>query len=256
MVKNSRPVLDQVLPDGLLVDRKWLDEKGFKRSAVDYYLRSGTLVAVAHGVYRRPGPPLKWQHVVYSLQILGYGVHIGGRTAMELQGMAHYLPVRGMQHIWLYGAKKLPAWVNKLDMDCRFALGKSHLFMQLPESGLATLPFGHWDWPLCCARPELALLEILAGVKTSDDFEAVDKLFESATTLRPNVLMKVLMACSQVKAKRLFLWLAERHSHAWFHKLDTETIQLGSGKRMLVKGGRLVPKYQITVPAEMIDGPE
>jgi len=256
MVNKNRPVLDQVLPDGLLVDRKWLDAKGFQRSAVDYYLRSGALAAVARGVYRRPGPPLKWQHVVYSLQILGYGIHIGGRTAMELQGMAHYLPLRGMQHIWLYGAKKLPTWVNKLDMDCRFTLGKPRLFVQLPEAALTTLPFGHWDWPLSCARPELALLEILAGVHTADDFEAVDKLFESATTLRPNVLMNALMVCNLVKAKRLFLWLAERHSHAWFHKLDTETIQLGSGKRMLVKGGKLVPKYQITVPSEMIDGLE
>jgi len=141
-------------------------------------------------------------------------------------------------------------------VDCRFSLGKTHLFTQFPEAGLTTLPFGHWDWPLSCARPELALLEILAVVHTADDFEAVDKLFESATTLRPNVLMKLLMACGQVKAKRLFLWMAERHGHAWFHKLNTEMIQLGSGKRMLVKGGRLVPKYQITVPAEMIDGSE
>jgi len=256
MIKKSRPVLDQVLPDGLLVDRKWLKDKGFKRPTVDYYLRSGAIAAVARGVYRRPGPPLKWQHVVYSLQVLGYAVHIGGRTAMELQGMAHYLPVRGMQHIWLYGTKKMPAWVNRLDMNCRFTLGSSHLLTQLPEAALTTLPFGHWDWPLHCARPELALLEILADVHTADDFEPVDKLFESATTLRPNVLMKVLMACNQVKAKRLFLWLADRHGHAWFKKLDTDNIDLGSGKRMLIKGGRLVPRYQITVPAEMIDGSE
>lgn len=256
MPGNSKPVLEQQLPDGLLVDRTWLKASGFGRPAVDYYLRSGALVAVARGIYRRPGPPLKWQHVVYSLQEMGYGFHVGGQTALEMQGMAHYLPVSGKSQIWLYGDGKMPAWVNRLEMSFNFQAGPTRLFGQLPQAALTTLPFGHWDWPLDCSRPELALLELLSVVKTADDFEPVDKIFESAATLRPNVLMQILVACSQIKTKRLFMWLAERHGHAWFQKLDMEKIDLGSGKRMLVKGGRLVPKYQITVPREMVDGSE
>lgn len=256
MAGSSKPVLEQLLPDGLLVDRKWLKANGFERPAVDYYLRAGVLVAVARGVYRRPGPPLKWQHVVYSLQEMGHGFHIGGLTALEMQGFAHYLPVSGKSRIWLYGNEKLPSWVNMLDMGCDFLAGKQSLFEQLPSALLTTLPFGHWDWPLNCARPELALLELLSTVNDADDFEPVDKIFESAATLSPNVLMQALVSCRQVKAKRLFMWLAERHGHAWFRKLDQAKMDLGSGKRMLVKGGRLVPKYQITVPREMVDGPE
>ena len=246
--------LEQILPDGMLVDRKWLKSHGFERPAIDYYIRSGSIVAVARGIYRRPGPPLKWQHVVYSLQVMGHGFHLGGQTALEMQGFAHYLPVSGAPRIWLYGNGKLPTWLNTLDMECHFLAGKARLFAALPSGLLTSLPFGHWDWPLSCSKPELALLELLSAVKDAGDFEPADKVFESAATLRPNVLMQALVACRQVKAKRMFMWMAERHDHAWFRKLDPEKIELGSGKRMLVKGGRLVPKYQITVPREMVDG--
>jgi hypothetical protein len=55
-----------------------------------------------------------------------------------------------------------------------------------------------------------------------------------------------------VKVKRLFLWFAERHQHAWLKKLDRKDVELRHGKRMLVKGGNLDPKFNITVP-ESID---
>jgi hypothetical protein len=57
-----------------------------------------------------------------------------------------------------------------------------------------------------------------------------------------------------VKTKRLFLWFAHRHNHAWLKMIDTEKIDIGKGKRMLVPGGRLDPKYLITVPEEFANG--
>ncbi|MFB6357802.1 MAG: AbiEi antitoxin N-terminal domain-containing protein [Thiohalorhabdaceae bacterium] len=96
MNTNPKPKPDQqtslanTLPEGQLVNRSWLKDRGFDRPRVDYYLRTGALEAVARGIYRKPGPPLKWEHVVYSLQQLGHDVHVGGRSALELQGMAHY----------------------------------------------------------------------------------------------------------------------------------------------------------------------
>ncbi|MEK6654555.1 MAG: type IV toxin-antitoxin system AbiEi family antitoxin domain-containing protein, partial [Thermodesulfobacteriota bacterium] len=54
-----------------------------------------------------------------------------------------------------------------------------------------------------------------------------------------------------IKAKRLFLFLAEKCGHAWVNKLDISKVRLGSGKRLIVRGGRLDKKYQITVPSEI-----
>jgi hypothetical protein len=56
------------------------------------------------------------------------------------------------------------------------------------------------------------------------------------------------MACNSIKVKRLFLYLAEGHGHPWFERLDLNALDLGKGNRSIVVGGRLDPKYQITVP--------
>lgn len=65
--------------------------------------------------------------------------------------------------------------------------------------------------------------------------------------------MTLLQACRSVKDKRLFLVLAERHQRAWLSRLDMAKVDLGTGKRMLVPGGKLHPKYRITLPAGLDD---
>lgn len=252
MKRNDK--IENSLPEGLIVNREWLKEKGFNRPSVDYYLRAGIIEPVARGVYRRPGPMLKWEHVVYSLQMLGYEVHVGGRTALELQGLAHYIPVRGVHKFLLYGVGKLPGWLKKNKAEYEFELKKPRLFKKTPEQAITMVEFGHWDWSVRQAKPELALLQLLAEVKTKVDFEVADKFFEAALLLRPQLVTQLLDACGHVKSKRLFLWFAERHSHSWFKKIDASSVDLGSGKRMVVKNGTLDKKYLITVPKEMVYG--
>jgi len=111
--------------------------------------------------------------------------------------------------------------------------------------------FGHWDWKLSIATVELALFELLCELKDEADFLVADKYFESVTTLRPKLVNTLLLTCKQVKAKRLFLWFASRHNHTWFKAIETENVDLGSGKRVIVKGGKLDTAYQITIPKEM-----
>lgn len=251
---QQRESLVKRLPEGQVVDRNWLENQGFKRPLVDYYLRSGALAALARGAYRRPGPPLKWEHIVYSLQELGFSLHVGGRSALELQGFAHYLPMQGPKQLHLYSRDKLPGWLNKLDGAYQFVQHKEKLLDDSVPGALTSRPFGHWDWPICYATPELALLELAAEVAREADFEVLNKLFEAATALRPQLLMSLLTPCHNIKAKRVFLWFAERHGFTWFDRLDIQSIGLGSGKRMIVKGGALDNTYLITVPKSMAGG--
>ena len=79
-------------------------------------------------------------------------------------------------------------------------------------------------------------------------------LMEGIVGLGPERAGRLLRQCRSVKVKRLFLWFAERHGHAWFDRLDLEGVDLGSGKRMLVRGGRLDRKYGITVPSDLDAG--
>lgn len=240
------------LPEGQVVDRAWLMEKGFSRPRVDAFIRSGVLQAVARGVYRRPGPPLKWQHLLYSLRELGHDLHVGGLSALQQQGLSHYLALSDKNAIQLHCLTALPSWLPKVEGDFTFTQHKFKLFGSLPESALLNQPFGHWDWPIPYATPELALLELAAEVSNNADFSQLDKLFDSAVNLRPILLQSLLSSCGQVKAKRLFLWFAQRHQHAWFNALKVDGVDLGSGKRMIVSGGVLDKRYQITVPKELV----
>ena len=76
-------------------------------------------------------------------------------------------------------------------------------------------------------------------------------LMEGLANLSPGRLQKLLRDCRSVKVKRLFFYFADRHQHAWLKRLDKEAIDLGQGKRMLVKGGKLDKNYLITVPGEL-----
>ena len=74
---------------------------------------------------------------------------------------------------------------------------------------------------------------------------------EGLTSLKPSDVQKLLEACTSVKVKRLFLYFSEVSNHTWFKYLDIDKINLGSGKRSVVKDGMYNEKYSITVPKKI-----
>lgn len=74
---------------------------------------------------------------------------------------------------------------------------------------------------------------------------------EGLRNLSPRKLQKLLDDCRSVKVQRLFFWFADRHNHSWLKQVDRDQVDLGKGKRMLVKDGRLDPKHLITVPEDL-----
>lgn len=272
--------LQHLLSEGLLVDAGWLERKGYSRALRSQYVSAGWLEQVARGVYRRPGGKLKWQQLVISLQtLLEIPVTVGGRTALELQGFAHYLPLGSVDEVHLYHDKPLPGWVSKLKLDSQLVSHNAKkLFNEQPiargltslscnlkhettesndavhNSGLTQQSWGQWDWPLTLSTPERAILELLEDVPQRETFEQADKLIEGLRTLSPRRLQKLLEDCRSVKVKRLFLWFANRHKFRWFNRINQDRIDLGKGKRMLAKKGKLDPVYLITVPEKLYAG--
>ena len=268
--------LDKSLPEGLLVDAAWLTGRGYSRSLQNHYVAAGWLEQPTRSVYRRPRGKLSWQQAVISLQTIlgGNPVVVGGRTALEFQGYAHYL-ARQLKEVHLYGVKRPPGWLFKLPLDVRFVFHNSRILFATdvvgklksditPTSGnsgdsrgtsrgagITAQPWGQWDWPITLSTPERAVLELLNELPVRESFHQVDKLFEGLTNLSPHRLMALLGDCRSVKVKRLFFFFAARHDHAWFKRIDRAKVDLGAGKRMLVKGGRLDPATQITVPEDM-----
>ena len=113
------------------------------------------------------------------------------------------------------------------------------------------MPWGHSVWPITVSTPERAILELLDELPGHESFQQVDDLFSSLSGLSPRRLQKLLADCKSVKVVRLFFFFSDRHGHRWRNQLAHENFDLGSGKRELVKGGRLDKTYNITVPADL-----
>lgn len=247
--------LERTLPQGLLVDAAWMERHGYSTSLRSQYVSSSWLVQPARGTYKRPLGELDWKRVVVSLQkMMGHELTIGGRTALDLQGLSHYISPHEPSTIHLYGTQPPPGWLAKLPIQQKFRFHRTQTLFEAEatEGGLQTdtlreLP-GPSDWPLMASTPERALLEMLDELPNRESFHNVDMIVEGLMTLSPRRLQKLLASCRSVKVKRLFFWFADRHQPPWLKAIDRKGIDLGSGKRMLVRNGKLDPKYLITVP--------
>ena len=263
MQKNGKlNQLERLLPEGLLVDAAWMTSKGYSTALRSQYVASGWLEQPTRGVYRRTpsklNSKLSWDQAVVSLQIHilpGSMLVVGGKTALEWQGYAHYLS-QTAKEVHLYGRKPPPSWLMKLPLDVAILYHDDNrlFYNSLPDGAFVLQPWGQWKWPLTLASPELAALQLLDELPLRESFDQIDKLFDGLANLGPHRMQKLLTACHNVKVKRLFFFFADRHKHSWLKHLDKRAVDLGSGKRALVKNGKLDPTYQITLPQELFDG--
>jgi len=246
-----------------LVSSRWLRAHGYSSSLVARYVASGWLASPARGVYMRKGGRLQWEGVVRTLQYAErLSLHIGGRFALAWQGHEHYLRLGEAAEITLYGPDRLPGWVGKLLLAERVEYcGKGPFDLPVLSFTDETTDQALLDQGLdrreatsgrvVCSTPERAMLELCDEASDASGVYEADTLMQGMATLRPQRLEMLLRHCQSVKAKRLFLALAERHGHAWFSHLLLDSVNLGRGKRSLVPGGRLHPTYQITLPGDL-----
>src|ERR1700682_5499584 len=144
--QKQRPLnrLEREVPEGVLVDAAWLKRRGYSRQLLSHYVTAGWLTQPTRGVYSRPRGSLSWQPGVISLQaLLDYPLLVGGRTALELQGYAHYLP-HEQKEVHLYGPKPPPKWLYKLPLNTHFVYHNDRKLFRslLPTKGLTQLEGG------------------------------------------------------------------------------------------------------------------
>lgn len=255
----------QVLGDADLVTARWLRANGYSTSLVARYVRSGWLQAPARGVYTLPRSKPSWDGVLRTLQQRErLRLHAGGRFALAWHGHEHYLRLGGATKVSLYGPDRLPGWATQLPLDeplvhhGRGPFDPTDLSFddategeQLYDHGLERQADSNMVGEVVMASPERAILELCDDKPTASLVYEADAVIQGLAGLRPDLVSRMLRGCRSVKAKRLFLALAERHQHAWLQRVALADLDLGSGKRVLVPGGRLHAKYLITLPADL-----
>ena len=253
---QARDQLRTLLPGSMIATKQWLRTQGLSPYYLDNAVRSGLLTPLTPGVFSLLPIKPSWQGVVASLQKMSsQPVHIGGLSALMLAGLAHYLSLSSTPGVHLFSPEPLPRWLARISVDANFEWhGTRRLWDEALLNDAQFLKQQEWQSgcpEITFSCPERAILEVLLDVPDGVSFEHADALMQGLHNLSPRKLDVLLMACCNIKVKRLFLWLAERHTHAWFRYLTPEQYDLGSGKRVVAKEGRLEKHWQITVPKEM-----
>lgn len=272
MASESRSKINSILkrwPAGTVAVLPWLREQGLSQQLVHEYVRNGWLERIGHGAFVRSGQQPDWTGGLYALQTqLGLPIHAAAQTALQLQGYTHFVPMGANTEVCLFGAPatRLPAWFRDHDWQIRLDYVCTNLFEALDsesDNGLTRRSFGGWGtggygsggygrggYGIALSSPERAMLEVCYRVPKTESYEDAHLLMEGLVSARPRFVQFLLQACGSIKAKRLFMHLAERCDHPWVAQVDLSGVDLGRGKRSLVAGGHLDPTYNIVVPRE------
>lgn len=261
--KAHKQVLKALLPYGMLATKKWLAEQGLSVHTIDNAVKTDTLLPLAKGVYSQYSRSVSWEGVVASMQRMDVNkadslpsIIVGGLSALSLSGLSQYLSLGNRPHIHLYAQDTLPRWLGRLSLpvDCERHSTKT-LWPEWLLKDTAFIKLHEWAVelpPVYFSCPEKALLELLVDLPDAVSFEHADELMQGLVNLSPRKLDTLLKACKSVKAKRLFFWLASRQAYPWLRKLNIKDYDLGSGKRVVAKSGKLDTEFLITVPSHMV----
>lgn len=240
-------------PRGTVAVQTWLDSQEIYRQLANVYVKSAWLVRIGRGAYIRAGDVVDWTGALYAVQEqLQLAIHGGAKTALQMHGSTHYLSLGGRDPLCLFGAPgtRLPAWFKTHDWGRNIEYTFSGLFRG-QKLGLTANNRG--GYVVTISTAERAIFEVLHFVPGAESFQEADQLMAGLTALRPALVQALLELCNSFKVKRLFMYLAEKNGHRWVQNLDLAKVAFGTGKRMIVQGGRLDQRYQITVPADDMD---
>lgn len=231
-------------PPNVVLTSHMLSKDGYTPQLMQKYLKSGWVEKVGDGAYKRSHENVSWEGALWSLMQHSGDVYISGKTALELQGFEHFLNL-GRRKIYVSHnvSTIIPKWLKTYDFSIDFVFIRSHNEISQYINDLVIK-----DFTLRVACPEMAALEICSGIPKYYTYDSALYFFESLATLRADVVQKLLEESLYIKAKRLFLYFSDNLHHDWFKEINLSRINLGSGKRQIVPGGKFDAQYLITVP--------
>lgn len=250
MATKIKKILDLV-PRNSLLFSSWMAKQGIDRKEQTLYVRSGWLERVAQGVYKIAGstPTLYTAVSSYNTQ-LEKNCHVGAYSALDMRGYSHFVAMgKPLGYLFTDKESRLPGWFSTIEWDMMIKYFTTSIF----GKGTGIESYDNNETPLLISSPERAIMECLH--LSTEQFSLLDiyYIIEMMTTLRPALVQQLLDECSSFKVKRLFLYMAEKAGHNWFHALDLSRIKQGSGVRNFSTTGRYIRKYQIIVPIELAD---
>ena len=236
-------------PVGIVLLSSWLVEQGYSYDLQRRYKKSNWLQPIGTGALIRSNDRVGYEGAIYALQRQGnFTIHPAARTALSLLGKAHYLELSANKVILFGGSgERLPVWFKKYDWEVSVDYYETSFLPQ--DLGFTEIEVKNFSIKISGAVR--AIMECLYLAPQKQELVECFELMEGLNNLPPNQVQVLLENCQSVKVKRLFLYMAEKAKHSWFNYLDVTKIDLGKGKRSIVKNGAFIDKYGITVPKEL-----
>lgn len=236
-------------PADVVLASSWLVKQGYSLDLQKQYKKSKWFDSIGTGALVRYGNQVDYLGGVYALQTqLSHSAHPAAKTALALQGKAHYLEMDAKRvQLFVSGGENVPLWFKKFDWGVKVELTSTSF---LPKD-IGLVDIEHKNFTVKVSGPARAVMECLYGVPKTQPLLEMFELMENLNNLRPSSVQTLLEECASVKVKRLFLYLADKAGHEWFNFIKLDNVDLGVGKRSIVVGGVYIPKYKITVPKEL-----
>jgi len=225
--------LQAELPRGAPFDLTALAALGISPTLAAHYVQGGWLVRLAQGVYAFPNDAFDVSGALRFLQQRIAGLHIGGRSALALQGVRHNLHPQETLVLWGDVRVPLPDWFTAR-FPARYVCAR---LFDWPDGNLVNqtlhIPPGQPERVLM-AVPERAVLELLYEAGTRQSLEEARNLFDGLRSPRIALLGQLLACCTSVKAVRLFLtWARETGVVDVDALLAQYAVRTGSDKRWM-----------------------
>lgn len=241
--------LFQLQPAGVVLQSSWLIKQGYSHALQRRYKSSKWLQPIGTGALIRTNDQVGYEGAIYALQKQSsLTIHPGGRTALSFLGKAHYLELAA-NTVVLFGGKneRLPAWLKNHDWGVKLDYNETTFLPS--DMGLTEVELKNFS--IRVSGAVRAIMECLYLAPQKQDLIECFELMEGLNNLQPKQVQTLLENCNSVKVNRLFLYMAEKADHSWFKYMDLKNVDIGKGKRSIVKNGVYVEKYQITVPKEL-----
>jgi len=184
-------------PSGTVAVSPWLERHGVYQQLAREYEKTAWVRRIGRGAYIKAGDTVEWTGGLCAVQKqLTSPIHAGGKTALQMQGYAHYLPLGKDTTVTLFGlpGTKLPAWFKQHTWGVKVRYITTRLFSGDAALGMTKKEIGVYSISLASA--ERAMMEVLYSVPAEETYDEAKLLMEGLTTLRPRVVQTLLERCA------------------------------------------------------------
>lgn len=240
-------------PDGTVVTSSWLNKLGISDSLIHQYKKTGWVQQFGQAAFVRPNKIIEWSGALYSIQSqLELPLYVGGKTALEYQGLAHYIAM-GVPAVDLFKPPNVdvPKWFTSHIWPEKVRVVQCGCFSPDLRIGVGIETHKINNLDIKMSNRERAAIELLYFSPRLYTVDEIPLIMESLASLRGEILTELLAHCISEKTKRLILYFGEYNDFLWYKRLDLSQIKIGSSLlKIAPKEGKFIKKYNMIVPKE------